>query len=60
MHATTERRVHVKVTGLAVSYAFDFRRALDFVVVLDFLCKRRVRVVLIHDDTHKGMVGTKT
>jgi hypothetical protein len=25
MHAATERRVHVKVTGLAVSYAFDFR-----------------------------------
>jgi hypothetical protein len=25
MHAGTERRVHVKVTGLAVSYAFDFR-----------------------------------
>jgi hypothetical protein len=25
IHAGTERRVHVKVTGLAVSYAFDFR-----------------------------------
>jgi hypothetical protein len=25
MHAGTESRVHVKVTGLAVSYAFDFR-----------------------------------
>jgi hypothetical protein len=25
MQAGTERRVHVKVTGLAVSYAFDFR-----------------------------------
>ena len=33
IHAGTESRVHVKVTGLAVSYAFDFRYALDFVVV---------------------------
>ena len=25
MHAATERRVHLEVTGLADSYAFDFR-----------------------------------
>jgi hypothetical protein len=25
MHAGTERRVHVKITGLAVSYAFELR-----------------------------------
>ncbi len=25
MHAGAERRVHVKITGLAVSYAFNFR-----------------------------------
>jgi len=33
IHAGTERLVHVEVTGFAVSCPFDFRYAVDFVVV---------------------------
>jgi hypothetical protein len=32
MHSVTERRLHFKVTGPSVSYAFDFSYAMEFVV----------------------------
>jgi hypothetical protein len=35
-HASTECRVHFEVTGFSVGLAFDFRDALDFVVVAHF------------------------
>jgi hypothetical protein len=33
MHMGTECGVHIEVTGFSVTYAFDFREALDFVFV---------------------------